>query len=180
MRTARREPPEPPGGGVDQTTDEAPDADPYAVARMIALRQLTTAPRTRAQLADSLRRRNVPDDVAAAVMDRLVEVKLIDDEAFAEMWVRSRHNGRGLARRALAHELRHRGVDDDVVAQAVDSLDPDVELETARALVERRLGSTTGLDADRRARRLAGMLARKGYPPGVALRLVRDALATER
>lgn len=165
---------------MDQAAEQEPDADPYSVARTIALRQLTMAPRTRAQLADSLRRRNVPEAVAGTVLDRLVEIKLVDDEAFAEMWVRSRHNGRGLARRALAHELRHRGVDDDVVAQAVDSLDPELELKTARALVDRRLRSTVGLDADRRTRRLVGMLTRKGYPPGVALRVVRDALDTER
>ncbi len=94
------------------------------------------------------------------------------------MWVSSRHHGRGLARRALAQELRHRGVEEDMVKEAVEQLDPDEEVETARRLVARKLGSTRG-DARARTRKLVGMLARKGYPPGLAFRIVREALEAE-
>lgn len=124
-------------------------------------------------------KRDVPDDVAESVLDRFEQVSLVDDAAYAQMWVRSRHSGRGLARRALAHELRHRGVEDEVASAALEDLDDDQELETARALVARRLPNTRGLDRDARIRRLAGMLARKGYGSGVALRVVRDALSAE-
>ncbi len=153
-----------------------PDADPEAAARAICLRQLTGQPRTRAQLADALKRRGVPDDVAEHVLGRFTEVKLIDDAAFAAAWVDTRHVGRGLARRALARELRQRGVDPDLVHEAVERLDPEQELATARALVARRLPSTRRLDRQVRMRRLAGMLARKGYGEGLALRVVREAL----
>lgn len=158
---------------------EGPDADPYAVARTIALRQLTAAPRTRAQLAAALRRREVPDGVAEAVLDRLGEVSLIDDHAFAERWVSSRHSARGLARRALDAELRERGIAPEIAEAALSGVDEEHELETARALVLRRLPATRGLDRERRTRRLAGMLARKGYSSGTALRAVRDALDDE-
>ncbi|MEV5414377.1 regulatory protein RecX [Thermopolyspora sp. NPDC052614] len=157
-----------------------PDADPQAVARAICLRMLTAAPRTRAQLEAALQRRGVPEDAAQAVLERFGEVGLIDDEAFAEAWVSSRHAGRGLGRKALAAELRHRGVDDDTVRDAVDHLDPEEELETARRLVTRRLPSTRNLPTATRTRRLTGMLARKGYPPGLAFRVVREALEAER
>jgi regulatory protein len=149
------------------------------VARAIALRQLTAAPRTRAQLADALARRGVADDVAAAVLDRFEQVDLVDDDAFARMWVRSRHLGRGLAPRALAHELRQRGVPDEIVRDAVDEIDADAELEAARTLVRRRLPAMLGDDPARRTRRLAGMLARKGYGAAIAFRAVRD-VAVER
>jgi len=141
---------------------------------------LTAAPRTRAQLADALRRRGVPEDAAQAVLERFGEVGLIDDEAFAEAWVTSRHAGRGLGRKALAAELRNRGVADDTVRDAVSHLDPEEELETARRLVARRLASTRNLPVATRTRRLTGMLARKGYPPGMAFRVVREALEAER
>ncbi|GAA1511775.1 hypothetical protein GCM10009677_50840 [Sphaerisporangium rubeum] len=154
-------------------------ADPAAVARSICLRLLTLAPRTRAELAQAMRKRNVPDDVAEAVLDRYTEVGLIDDEAYAEAWVSSRHAGRGLARRALASELRNRGVAEETVRDAVDQLDPGQELETARRLVARRLASTAGLEPAARIRRLAGMLARKGYSGGIAYRVVREALESE-
>lgn len=158
---------------------QGPDADPEAVARTICLRLLTLAPRTRAQLADAMRRRNVPEDVAEAVLSRFTEVGLIDDEAFARAWVSSRHAGRGLARRALATELRRRGVDDDVVNDAVDELAPEQEVETARLLVARKLPATRHLDPITRTRRLLGVLARKGYTPALAFRIVRESLEAE-
>jgi regulatory protein len=158
---------------------ETPPADPEAVAREICLRLLTATPRTRAQLADALRRREVPDEIAERVLSRFTDVGLIDDAAFSQAWVQSRHLGRGLARRALATELRQRGVADETVSAAVETLGPDQEEATARELVVRRLASTQGLDPRKRARRLVGLLARKGYPPELAYRVVRDALAAE-
>jgi regulatory protein len=156
--------------------DDAADADPASVARSILLRKLTVAPRTRAQLADALAERNVPGDVAEAALDRFTELGLVDDEEFARQWVRSRQAGRGLARRALAHELRSRGVDADVVTEALDT-ELDDELETARDLVRRKVRlAAPDPDPQRQARRLLGMLARKGYSAGVASRAVREVL----
>jgi regulatory protein len=153
--------------------------DPVDVARQICLRQLEHSPRTRAELATVLRRKGVPDDAAEQVLSRFADVGMIDDALFARMWVTSRHRGKGLAGRALSQELRRKGVADDEVADAVASLDPEQELATARALVERRLRSTAGLPTEARVRRLAGMLARKGYPGGLAFRVVKEALAAE-
>lgn len=169
------------GGGHDQpvpgtAADLTPDADPAAVARSIVLRQLTMAPRTRAQLSAAMAKREVPDEVAEAVLDRFAEVNLVNDEEFARQWVSSRHLGRGLARRALAYELRHRGVDDQTVQAAVDEIDDDTELQAARDLVRRRLPSMAGDDPARRARRIAGMLARKGYGSATAMRALREVL----
>ncbi|MEU7912973.1 regulatory protein RecX [Microbispora bryophytorum] len=158
---------------------EGPPADPEAVARAICLRLLTMAPKTRAQLAEALRKRDVPEAAANAVLERFSEVGLIDDEAFAAAWVSSRHTGRGLARRALAQELRQRGVAEETVKDAVGRLDPDEEAETARRLVDRKLAATRGVEPRARMRRLAGMLARKGYSPGLAFRVVREAIEAE-
>lgn len=158
---------------------EAPPGDPVERARAICLRLLTGTPRTRKQLADALRKRQIPDDAAEEVLSRFEEVGLINDGAFADAWVESRHHGRGLARRALARELRTKGVDSTLINEAVSQLDSEQEEETARELVARKLRSTRGLDRDKRLRRLAGMLARKGYPEGMALRVVRQALEEE-
>lgn len=149
------------------------------MARTICLKLLTLAPRTRAQLADALRKRNVPEEAAEAVLSRFTDAGLIDDVAFARAWVSSRHAGRGLARRALAAELRRRGVDDDVVNDAIETLAPEEEVETARRLVARKMAATRGLDPTVRTRRLAGMLARKGYSAGLAFRVIREALENE-
>jgi regulatory protein len=154
-------------------------ADPEARARQICLRLLTLAPRTRSQLADALRKRGIPGDAAHAVLDRFADVGLIDDAAFARAWVESRHYSRGLAGRALHAELRLRGVDDDQIRDAIDDLGPDAEVTTARRLVEQKLASTRGLAPEARIRRLAGTLARKGYPAGLAFRVIREAMEAE-
>jgi regulatory protein len=167
-----------PDGPAGPAEAEA-DADPEAVARQICLRMLTAAPRTRAQLAAALRRRGVPDEAAQAVLERFADVQLIDDAMFARAWVESRHHGRGLARRALAAELRQRGVEAEDIQAAVADLDPAKEEATARALVERRLAGTRGLPVAARFRRLMGVLARKGYSEGLAYRIVREALDGE-
>lgn len=178
----------PPAGGQGLTQDRSPgresdcperEADPVDVARQICLHQLEHAPRTRAELAAVLTRRGVEEEVAEQVLGRLSEVGMIDDALFAQMWVSSRHRGRGLAGRALSHELRGKGIDDELVREAVGTLEPEQELATARALVDRRLKATSGLATEVRVRRLAGLLARKGYPAGLAFRVVREALAAE-
>ena len=153
--------------------------DPEARARQICLRLLTLAPRTRAQLSDALRKRGIPDTVAAGVLDRYTDVGLIDDAAFARAWVESRHYSRGLAGRALAAELKQRGVDSGEIRDAIEELGPAAEAATARKLVAQKLAGTKGEPAQARTRRLAGMLARKGYPPRLAFRVIREAMEAE-
>ncbi|RDS60817.1 recombination regulator RecX [Streptomyces sp. M7] len=180
-RRGRTEPSGEDGGASPSSRAEegTPPGDPVERARAICLRLLTGTPRTRKQLADALRKREIPDDAAEEVLSRFEEVGLINDGAFADAWVESRHHGRGLARRALARELRTKGVDSTLIDEAVSQLDSEQEEATARELVARKLRSTRGLDRDKRLRRLAGMLARKGYPEGMALRVVRQALEEE-
>ncbi|MFE4332296.1 recombination regulator RecX [Streptomyces sp. NPDC056831] len=167
------------GSPSSSRAEKGEPRDPVEQARNICLRLLTGTPRTRKQLADALRKREIPDEAAEEVLSRFEDVGLIDDAAFADAWVESRHHGRGLARRALVRELRTKGVDSAVIDEAVGQLDSEQEEATARELVARKLRSTRGLDRDKRLRRLAGMLARKGYGEGMALRVVRQALEEE-
>ncbi len=167
-RTSEQDPPLRPG---------EPEPAPEELAREICLRQLAVRPRTRAELATALRKHGIADEVANAVLDRYDEVGIIDDAAFARAWVTSRHHGRGLARRALASELRQKGVDGELVGEALTEVDGDTEAATARSLVDRKLRSMSSAPPDAAFRRLVGMLARKGYPPGLAVRVVKDALA---
>lgn len=158
---------------------EPPEADHEAVARKILLDQLTGRARSRHELADKLRGKHVPDELAARLLDRFEEVGLVDDQAFARAWVSDRQRGKGLAPRALAQELRRKGVDDETVRAAVDEITEDDQEAAARALVRRKLRSLAQVDQATATRRLAGMLARKGYPPGLVFRVVKDELGTD-
>ena len=158
------------------SADAAPPADPERVARAILLRQLTAGPRTREQLRAALQRRNVPDDVAEPLLERFTEVGLIDDAAYAESLIRSDAASGGLSRRRIAHRLRERGVPEDVAAQAVAGIDPDEEFRAAVDLAQRRGARLRGLDPATARRRLAGYLARRGYPAQTVRRAVDQAL----
>jgi regulatory protein len=169
----------PRGKQASGSLPESKVSDPEAQARQICLRLLTTAPRTRAQLAQALRRHGVPDEAAGAVLARYTDVGLIDDAAFARAWVESRHYSRGLSRRSLSAELRRQGIETEEIREAVDTLDPEQEVATARCLVEQKMAATRGQPAEARVRRAAGTLARKGYPPGLVFRLIKEVLEQE-
>ena len=162
---------EPPSSGEAQE-----DADPEQVARTILLRRLTAAPRTRAELRTDLLRRAVPEDVADRVIDRFVEVGLIDDAAYAQSWVDARQRTRGTARSVLRQELRAKGLDHAHVEEALAGIDPVAERERAVRLVEVKARSTGRLDPQARQRRLVSMLQRRGYSAGVAVSVVREVL----
>ena len=104
------------------------------MARKILLDQLTGRARSRKELGDKLASKQVPDEIATRLLDRFEEVGLVDDDAFARSWVSQRQSadggGKGLARRALAQELRRKGVDDETAREALDDVDPGAEEES--------------------------------------------------
>ncbi len=138
------------------------------------------SPKSRLQLSRKLAERNVPEDVAEAVLDRFEEVRLIDDAEFADMWVRSRSQTRKLARGALRRELADKGITPDTAAAALEQVSDEDEENAARELVQRKLRGFTGsedrAERDKITRRLASMLARKGYQPSQAFRIVSEVL----
>ncbi len=150
--------------------------DPEAAAKNFCLRWLTVRARSRAELATKLRERGIPDAAAERALDRLTDVGLVDDAAFAASFVTSRHRDRGLGRAALRRELRHKGVDRDLAEQALQAIDGDAERDRAAALVARKLDAAMFAGTEAARRRLLGMLARRGYSPSVAISVVNDAL----
>jgi regulatory protein len=167
-------PPAEPSELDDRRAD--PEADPEDVARTICLRLLTVRARTRAELHDALATRGVPEPASTKVLDRLADVGLVDDRAFADDYVLSRQRDRGLAVREISRQLRDKGVDEAVITTAVEGTAAAAEAEVARRLVLRKLASMTRLAPEVKTRRLVGMLARKGYPPSMAYQVVRDAV----
>ncbi len=147
-----------------------------AVAQGICLRLLTARSRSRAELADALRRRGIPEEIGEPVLDRLSEIGLVDDAAFAESAVYSGHGHRGLGKQGLTTELRRRGVSDEITREAVATVRPEDEEQRARELIQRKLRASTVRDPSILAPRLGAMLARKGYSEELAWRVVRDEL----
>lgn len=175
--------PEGAGSSQDRTRGTAPAKDPHDEARAIVLRQLTASPKSRHQLEQKLAEREIPEEVAAAVLDRFEEVQLIDDADFARSWVRSRSQSRSLARSALKRELAGKGIAPELAEEALSQVTDAEEAEAARELVRRRLSPTVDLSdraaRDKQTRRLVGMLARKGYSPSLGYRIVGEELGQQ-
>ncbi|MBO0896643.1 MULTISPECIES: regulatory protein RecX [Arthrobacter] len=173
----------PPAGGSPGEPAAAPreqPRDPYGAARTIVLRQLTSAPKSRHQLAVKLAEKDIPQDVAQAVLDRFEEVRLVDDAEFARMWVDSRSRSKSLARGALKRELAEKGISGELAAEALEQVSDEDELEAARTLARRKLQPSVDLTdraaRDKQAKRLVSMLARKGYSPSVGYRVVNEII----
>lgn len=153
--------------------------DHESVARSVLERRIAMREHSRAELAQALEAKEVPRTVAEALLDRFTEVGLIDDERFARAWVESRQRSKGAARAVLAIELRRKGIEEELITEVLADLDPEDERAAAHRLVQRKLRSVQGLDQSAQIRRLAGMLARKGYPAQVAFDVVRAELESE-
>ncbi len=174
----------PVSGSSSVSTEES--AKRAEQARALCLRLLTVRARTRAELEGQLAKRGYADDISAEVLDRLAQVGLVDDEDFAQQWVRSRQANAGKGKRALAAELRTKGVDNEVIAAALAGIDEGSERTRAEQLVRdklrrEKLGDPSDWAAENKvARRLVGMLARRGYSQAMALDVVTMELANER
>lgn len=144
--------------------------------RAILLRTLSRSPRSRHELRGRLLDREIEADMADELLDRFEEVGLIDDAQYAQMLVRTRHAERGQARRAIAQELRRRGLSEIDAQLALEQIDDADEFERAQELVARRVESVRGIPRDRAIQRLVGYLGRRGYSTSVALSVIRPAL----
>lgn len=148
--------------------------DPAERAREIALRLLTHSPRSAAQLREGLISREVQAHVADQIIERYREVGLLDDADLAATIARTRHRERGKSRRGVRQELQRKGFDAHDIDAALEQISDDDEHAVARELAFKRWNQLTGVDRDKRVRRVVGMLGRKGYSPSLAFALVRE------
>jgi regulatory protein len=131
-----------------------------------ALRLLAVGPRSERELRDRLsRRRGFRGEAVDAAIQRMRELRYLDDGAFARFWVESRQAGTPRSRRALAFELSRKGVGRDEMDAALEGVsDADAAYEAA----QRRLRSLSKLDRQTFQRRLGSFLNSRGFGYGVA------------
>ncbi|MEV5713319.1 regulatory protein RecX [Amycolatopsis mediterranei] len=155
---------------------ELPPEERYKKAKEICFDLLAVRARTQEELRQALRRKGFDEETSETLLGKLDRAGLVNDAEFAELWVKSRHSTQGLSRTALMAELRRKGVDDEVAAQAAGEVDRESEEQMARELVRKRLGSLGNVDEQTALRRLLGFLARKGYPQGLAYTVIKEEL----
>lgn len=156
-------------------------------ARDAALRLLAVRARTVAELRRRLRRKDFASGTVEAVLDRLRGEDLLDDEAFARDWIRERIARKPRGRFALVQELAKRGIDRGRAGEAVDEVLASEgldEAEIARRAAEEWVGRRSEGEIEalrtgspearfgRVRRRLYSHLERRGFPRGLARRVV--------
>ena len=151
----------------------------HSQARNIVLNQLNFMPRSRKELETALAKRHIESDVAKSVLDRFEEIGMVDDAAYAELLIRSRCNTKRVSRSVLRQQLRQKGVDQEIIEEALLAVSDADELRMATELVERKARAMSRLEPEVRKRRLFGLLARKGYNTSIALRVIQDLEAND-
>ena len=171
-------------GGV-AADDDAPDSseretspdEVRAQAEALLLRKLRSRSLSISEAQAVVRGVEGADDATAdEVIDHFVDLGYLDDAAFAEQLAMSAVERRGEGRRALAETLRKRGIPRDIAEAALAEL-PDDDAERALEFARSKVRSVEGKEYEASLRRLAGQLARRGYPSSVALTAARTALS---
>jgi regulatory protein len=142
-------------------------------ARNVLLFQLSRSMKTKRQLAIILEKREIPAEIALPLLDRFEEVNLIDDKAFAYSYVRSRVE-RGKSARIIDRELSQKGVPKDLIALALEEIDPEDEAKMAFELASNRWDKLGSIDKQAKYRRVSGFLMRRGFNSQLVSSVLRD------
>lgn len=145
--------------------------DEIEVVHERALNLLSHRPRSAEEVRRKLRdsKQDFSDTAIETVIERLERAGLLDDEAFARYWVDNRERFNPRSARALRHELRQKGVSNQVVDRVLADLDEqDAAYRAAQAKVRRYAHA----DEAEFRKRMGGYLSRRGFAYGV----VRDVL----
>ena len=165
---------------IDGRPAERPAARAKAERRAenVSLNALTRRGMSRRELERVLLSRDLEQHTVDAEIDRLQGVGLIDDRALAHDLVARLRDRKGLGRTAVAAELSRRMLPNEVITEALDTIESDDELDTARDLAVKRAGQLRSLDRATAERRLSGFLQRRGYSGDILRTAVSEALRT--
>lgn len=158
--------------------DDAPDFDTdYAQAKKTAMNMLAMRDHSSDELRKKLLKRDLMPEVIDVLIEKLQNSRLLNDEEFAHRFARAQRENRKLSRSVLKRELSKKGISPELAADAVADIDGEEEL--AREVAEKKAASTRRLQYAVRERRILGMLARRGFPPAICIKVTREVLAED-
>lgn len=142
-----------------------------------ALNLLTHRGRSEQELRQRLRQKGYTQSAIDETVTRIIDWGYLDDEQFASAWVEQRSNARPRSRRALAYELRQKGVDREIITEAIEGASID-EAADALRLAAQKWRRDRDQPLEKRRQRTASYLARRGYSWQIAKQAI-DALIAE-
>lgn len=130
-----------------------------------ALDYLSYRPRSRAEVAAYLEKRDLPEQQLEDILKRLERAGLLDDKAFAQYWVENRERFRPKGLRALRYELHLKGISSEIIEQALESVDVSASAYRSASKRARQVGY---LDQQEFHQKIVEYLARRGFEYEVA------------
>ena len=142
------------------------------------LRFLKARPRSEHEVRQRLTSHKFTEDEIGSAIRQAVGAGLIDDEAFARLWIEDRILHSPRSRRAVERELLEKGVDRALVAKSIADRYPESkERELLWRLASERLERLANLEKESRERRTFGYLARRGFPLGQTKGIIRQLVS---
>jgi regulatory protein len=138
------------------------DDEQFIEARNKAFHLLSYRERTIKEMRDRLKKKDFSAEVIEKVITYLLEKDYLNEQRFAEMWIRSRINHHPRGRKLIYKELKDKGVERKIINSALDEyLSREKELEMASYLMNKWLRRRK--DEDSSSYKLKNYLARKGF-----------------
>lgn len=161
---------------TDADIESLQQSETLELAYYQALRLLSYRPRTAMEIQRKLQEKGFAEAVVTQTQERLSKNGLLDDSRFAQDWVDNRTAFRPRSHKALAIELRRKGVADEVISQAL--VEAGDEETLAYQAARRKASRLAGCERREFRNSLVGFLARRGFAYSVIAPVV-DRLWSE-
>lgn len=169
--------------GFNEKRERLGAVDDPAVVLEAALRFLEPRERSIGEVRRRLTRVGYRDDLVEGAIARLVELGMLDDEAFARSWIESRDRARPRGERALRLELARKGIDRQTADQTIAERaaeQPEADAEAAKRLLARNARALDRVpDLRARRQRAYALLARNGFDSETAVAAIDQVLERE-
>ncbi|MBB6019420.1 regulatory protein [Paenibacillus sp. JGP012] len=136
-----------------------------------SLRFLEFKQRTRHELRQKLKQKEFAISIIEEVLDRLEQEKLVDDDLFAKEWTRQRMEGQRKGKLWIRQELRQKGIANELIAEVLDDVSAEAELDTALTAGRKKWKQVRG-DVQEKKRKTFAYLMRRGFSMDMVRRVV--------
>lgn len=154
----------------DAKIAELKEQDQKEQALQRALHLISYRPRSEAEVRKHLNKYQIPEETATAVITRLRETGVLNDQRFAEIWIENRSTFRPRSKRALRIELAQKGIDEETIAETLATVDDEEQAYEAGQKKARQLRS---VDEKTFKQKMLSFLARRGFSYEVASPVVK-------
>lgn len=138
-----------------------------------SLKYLSYRARSVKEVYDYLLRKNFVKHTIDAVIQKLTDLKFLDDEEFAKAWIESRQKYKGKSKYILKNELRLKGLSEDIIEPLLKEAQDD--LETARILFDKKKKILGKFPQQEFKKKMGLFLQRKGFSFEVITKLLRES-----